>query len=141
MKVFVLLVTTLVAVNAQFMNPRMSQLLQEKIDVQTKFTKGASTREVNITTVIQRVDHFNPQDTRTWNQRIFSIDQFYQPGGPIYLFLGGIGDFIVDPDIISIEGLLLNDIVNQTNGIIYNIENRYFGQSIPTEYVNYSIIL
>lgn len=37
----------------------------------------------------QLLDHFNPMDNRTFNQRVVIDDQFWQPGGPIFIFLDG----------------------------------------------------
>lgn len=38
-----------------------------------------------------RVDHFNPQDSRTYQQQWFINDTTYQPGGPVFFQLGGEG--------------------------------------------------
>lgn len=37
----------------------------------------------------QKLDHFNPMDNRTFAQRVVVDDQFWQPGGPIFIFLDG----------------------------------------------------
>jgi len=39
----------------------------------------------------QKLDHFDHQDMRTWKQRYFVNDTYWQPGGPIFLQIGGEG--------------------------------------------------
>ncbi len=40
----------------------------------------------------QRLDHFNPDDKRTWSQRYFVNETFWEPkSGPVFLMLGGEG--------------------------------------------------
>lgn len=35
----------------------------------------------------QRLDHFNPTNIKTWQQRYFINDTFYKPGGPVLLMV------------------------------------------------------
>lgn len=44
---------------------------------------------VQLNNITQRVDNFDPINDATWEQRYYSNDQFYQPGGPIFVFLAG----------------------------------------------------
>ena len=39
----------------------------------------------------QQLDHFNPADTRTWQQRYFVNDQYWKKGGPVFIQIGGEG--------------------------------------------------
>jgi hypothetical protein len=39
----------------------------------------------------QLLDHFNPQDSRTWQQKFYVNDTFFVPGGPIFFQIGGEG--------------------------------------------------
>ena len=40
----------------------------------------------------QKLDHFNPSDTRTWQQRYFVNDTNWEmKGGPVFLNIGGEG--------------------------------------------------
>jgi thymus-specific serine protease len=80
----------------------------------------------------QPIDHFNPFDRRTFEMRFFQNTQFFQDGGPIYIFLtaddgGGYG---VYDDFIR-EGLIF-EMANETSGLLFALEHRYFGQSRPT---------
>ncbi|RCN43726.1 hypothetical protein ANCCAN_10290 [Ancylostoma caninum] len=36
-----------------------------------------------------KVDHFNSSNSATYNQRYWYNDQWYKPGGPAFLMLGG----------------------------------------------------
>lgn len=75
-----------------------------------------------------RLDHFNAQDTRTWKMRYMANDQFYQPGGPIFIFVGG--------EWTITEGWLQNghmyDMAEENNGYMFYTEHRYYGESHPT---------
>lgn len=44
---------------------------------------------VQLNNITQRVDNFDPMNAGTWEQRFYSNNQFYQPGGPIFVFLAG----------------------------------------------------
>lgn len=44
---------------------------------------------VQLSNITQRVDNFDPMNDATWEQRFYSNNQFYQPGGPIFVFLAG----------------------------------------------------
>ena len=39
----------------------------------------------------QKLDHFHPTDGRTWRQRYFVNNAFYEEGGPAFLMIGGEG--------------------------------------------------
>lgn len=43
----------------------------------------------------QNLDHFNPQDTRTFNQRYYVNDAYFNksnPDAPVFLYLGAEGE-------------------------------------------------
>lgn len=40
---------------------------------------------------VQRLDHFHPTDETTWKQRYWVNEEFYRPGGPAFLMIGGEG--------------------------------------------------
>lgn len=44
---------------------------------------------VQLNNITQRVDNFDLTNDATFAQRFYSNDQFYQPGGPIFVFLAG----------------------------------------------------
>jgi hypothetical protein len=77
----------------------------------------------------QQLDHFNPADTRTWQQRYFVNDEHWKQGGPVFLQIGGEGP--ADP-IWMTEGQWIK--YAQTYGAIcVMVEHRFYGKSHPTE--------
>ena len=79
--------------------------------------------------VTQRIDNFNLQDTRTWEQRYIANGRYFEIDGPIYIFVGGQWQL----DRLWLERGLLYDIARETNGYIVATEHRYYGESRPTE--------
>lgn len=55
--------------------------------------------------------------------------EFYQEGGPLYVYLKDLGDFSTK---WLTEGLM-HDIAQETNGALYTFDYRYFGQNLPVE--------
>lgn len=79
----------------------------------------------------QPVDHFNPFNRRNFDQRFIQNTEFFNDGGPIYIYITvGEGDFGVYDTFI--RGGLVYEIAEETNGLLIALEHRYFGQSRPT---------
>ncbi|KAK4877732.1 hypothetical protein RN001_010238 [Aquatica leii] len=78
----------------------------------------------------QVLDHFNPTDTRTWKQRYFTNDQFYDysVGGPVFLMIGGEG---AASPIWMISGAWI-DYAMKFGALCLQLEHRYYGKSHPT---------
>ncbi|XP_062555131.1 putative serine protease K12H4.7 [Armigeres subalbatus] len=74
-----------------------------------------------------RVDHFNPQNRDTFEFEYFSNDQFYQPGGPIFIFVGGNWPL----SQYYIEAGHFFSIANYENAWLFANEHRYYGNSFP----------
>ncbi|KAK9693699.1 Serine carboxypeptidase S28 [Popillia japonica] len=89
----------------------------------------ARARAPILNTITQRVDHFNPRDTRTFSMRYYSNDQFYLPGGPIFIMIGGEWD--ITPGYVQ-TGLMF-DMAAEHNGYMFYTEHRYYGNTHPTE--------
>ena len=53
----------------------------------------------------QQLDHFNPADARTWQQRYFVNDAHWKKNGPVFIQIGGEGP--ADP-IWMTEGQWIN---------------------------------
>lgn len=79
-------------------------------------------------TITQRLDNFDPTNEATWEQRFYSNDQFYQPGGPLFVFLAGEWD--ITP--YRMTNSLMADLAEELNGNIFYLEHRYYGESRPT---------
>jgi serine protease 16 len=74
------------------------------------------------------VDHFSTTDRRNWDIRYLINDEHYVANGPIFIFIGG-------PEYISDEWITRGnvfDIAQETGGVLFSLEHRYFGESRPT---------
>ncbi|VVC45214.1 Alpha/Beta hydrolase fold,Peptidase S28 [Cinara cedri] len=78
---------------------------------------------------VQILDHFNPTDNRTWEQRYQVNQEYYKEGGPVFLMIGGEGPiskrWMVDGSWI--------EYAQEFNALSFQLEHRYYGSSIPTE--------
>lgn len=77
----------------------------------------------------QRLDHFNGQETRTWKQRYFINDTFWNPSapGPIFFQMGGEG-------AVSGEDVVLLQMVQygiKHGALMVTLEHRFYGTSQP----------
>lgn len=77
----------------------------------------------------QSLDHFNPQDQRRWMMRYFENDAYFQPGGPIFIYLGG--EWTISTPSIT-QGTLIVEMAQENDGILFYTEHRYYGLSRPT---------
>jgi len=75
----------------------------------------------------QKLDHFNHQDTRTWKQRYFVNDSFWQPGNPIFVEIGGEGA-ISSYDVVFFQEVLY---AKQHGALFIEVEHRFYGESAP----------
>ena len=78
----------------------------------------------------QTVDHFNPEDNRTFSQRYFANMDYFEPGGPIYINIGGEGP----QSSSSVSGYLTNALFAQkTKGAAISVEHRFYGKTQPLD--------
>ncbi|KAB0791238.1 hypothetical protein PPYR_03038 [Photinus pyralis] len=75
----------------------------------------------------QYLDHFNPMDNRTFSLRYFENGEFYRPGGPILLEIGG--EVTVEPS--SMRSGPNYELGRRMGGMILLLEHRYYGKSDP----------
>lgn len=68
-------------------------------------------------------------DERTFDQRYINNPDFWMPGGPIFIYVGG--GFEVYADYLT-RGLVF-DITRELNGHLFALEHRYYGESKPVE--------
>ncbi|XP_046667646.1 putative serine protease K12H4.7 [Homalodisca vitripennis] len=76
----------------------------------------------------QVLDHFDPTNNQTWQQRYQVVKDYYIEGGPVFIMLGGEGE-------ASAEWMVLGNWVNyakQYNALMFQIEHRFYGKSFPT---------
>ncbi|KAF4627217.1 hypothetical protein G7Y89_g10938 [Cudoniella acicularis] len=80
------------------------------------------------------INHFpnNPRyashATGTFKQRYFVETSYYEPGGPVFLYLAGEGP--IDGDT-HLDASLIEHLMKEFNGIGIVLENRYYGTSCP----------
>jgi len=76
----------------------------------------------------QRLDHFNPMNVKTWQQRYFSSFQFYEEDGPVFIQIGGEG--------AASDGWLdygaWIEWAKEQKAALFILEHRYYGKSHPT---------
>ncbi|XP_072428864.1 thymus-specific serine protease [Chiloscyllium punctatum] len=77
---------------------------------------------------VQRLDHFNAADGRVWKQRFYINDTFYQPGGPVFLMIGGEGT--ANPAWMDYGTWLT--FAEKLGALCILIEHRFYGKSQPT---------
>lgn len=82
---------------------------------------------VTLQTIVQRLDNFDPANTEIWGQRFFMNDEFYQPGGPFFVFLGG--EWIITE--YRMTNSLMWDMSDELNAAIFYLEHRFYGLSRP----------
>ncbi|XP_034557452.1 thymus-specific serine protease-like [Notolabrus celidotus] len=75
----------------------------------------------------QQLDHFNGQDHRTFPQRFFVNEAFWQhPDGPVFLYIGGEGP-IFEFDVLA--GHHVN-MAEEHGALLLALEHRFYGDSI-----------
>lgn len=77
----------------------------------------------------QPLDHFTPADQRTWRQRYLTNAEFYAPGAPVFLMIGG--EAAVSPRWMS-QGAWVH-YAREHSAMLVLLEHRYYGKSQPTE--------
>lgn len=75
-----------------------------------------------------RLDHFNPQETRTWRMRYMANDQFYTAGGPIFIYVGA--EWSISAGWLQSGHMF--DLAREHSGYMFYTEHRYYGESYPT---------
>ncbi|XGW17982.1 hypothetical protein V3C99_002521 [Haemonchus contortus] len=77
-----------------------------------------------------KVDHFSNTSTAVYTQRYWYNDQWYVPGGPAFLMLGGESEgdryWVLDGDLEWLQ------LAAQNGAFVFFLEHRYYGQSRPT---------
>uniref|UniRef100_A0A1Y9H2E9 Prolylcarboxypeptidase n=1 Tax=Anopheles dirus TaxID=7168 RepID=A0A1Y9H2E9_9DIPT len=74
-----------------------------------------------------RVDHYDAQNRATFEFDYVSNGEYYRPGGPIFVVVGG--NSALNPYFI--ENGLFHDIARDEGGWLFSNEHRYYGRSAP----------
>ncbi|XP_053612424.1 putative serine protease K12H4.7 [Plodia interpunctella] len=75
----------------------------------------------------QPLDHFDKEETRTWQMKYFERHDYWRKDGPIYVFINGEGP----ASSIFLKTGMLYDLAKETGGAMYLSEHRYYGDSKP----------
>ena len=81
----------------------------------------------------QSLDHFSQEETRTWVQRYFVNDEFFDGSGPVFLCVGGEGAELT-PDVVTtgtVHCSVMVELAEQVGALILALEHRYYGESQP----------
>uniref|UniRef100_A0A1B0CT00 Prolylcarboxypeptidase n=1 Tax=Lutzomyia longipalpis TaxID=7200 RepID=A0A1B0CT00_LUTLO len=84
----------------------------------------------------QLVDNFDEYNNATYQMRYLANDEFYQPGGPIFIFVGG--EWEIDPGFVT--GGHMYDMGKEMNGYLFYTEHRFYGQSRPSPDTSYEYL-
>lgn len=85
--------------------------------------------EVEEKWITQKLNHFDPQDDRTWEMRYLENSNYLQDGGPIFINVGG--EWTVSAGWLRTGHM--HDMARDLNGTMFYTEHRYYGESRPTE--------
>lgn len=78
--------------------------------------------------VPQQLDHFDASNYVQWQMRFMGNSEFYVPGGPIFIMVGG--EWEISEGWIT--GGHMYDMAREMNGYLFYTEHRFYGQSRPT---------
>mmetsp|Transcript_16669 Transcript_16669/g.39908 ORF Transcript_16669/g.39908 Transcript_16669/m.39908 type:complete len:511 (+) Transcript_16669:16-1548(+) len=82
----------------------------------------------------QCLDHLADTPCVTWKQRYFVNASFYEPGGPVFLCVGGEGPALSPQVVVTgeLHCALMVKLAQEHGALILALEHRYYGESIPT---------
>lgn len=78
---------------------------------------------------VQMLDHFNPTNVGTWKQRFYTNKEYYEPGGPVFLMIGGEGEATAE---WMVKGAWIQ-YAKEHKALCFQLEHRFYGKSRPTE--------
>ncbi|KAK2071267.1 hypothetical protein P8C59_005704 [Phyllachora maydis] len=82
------------------------------------------------------VDHFDPADTRTYDNRFFVNDTYYEPGGPVVFCDFGEQAASVDSTSQALgewngTTSAVMELAKSLHGVVVGWEHRFYGESLP----------
>ncbi|CAD5235709.1 unnamed protein product [Bursaphelenchus xylophilus] len=94
---------------------------------------GLDKETPNISEFQQILDHFETDESKVKNftQYFYINEEHYKPGGPQFLFIGG--EDRLGTKFLFSENIPLVQYAKETNAVIYGLEHRYYGDSVPVE--------
>jgi hypothetical protein len=105
------------------------------IPAPTGFYSGKAQTRAPALTIDMPIDHFYVRDTRTYKNRYWMNDTYYQPGGTIFFFDRGEGA-VTEQYVIAVVGengslMAPLRLAEQFNGMAIAWEHRLYGESLP----------
>lgn len=87
----------------------------------------------------QKLDHFTPLDNRTWEQRYFVMNHWFNATAKplIVLYICGEGEC----NNVSYDSSFMSTVAENFNGIVFSLEHRFYGKSQPFGYSSESYSL
>ncbi|XP_070499827.1 putative serine protease F56F10.1 [Chironomus tepperi] len=76
----------------------------------------------------QLLDHFEPLNRQTWNQRYYVNDEYFKPNGPVFLMIGGEGEATSK---WMHKGAWMQ-YAKKFGALCFQLEHRFYGKSRPT---------
>lgn len=80
--------------------------------------------------VTTQQDHFDPDNTATWQQAYYVNDTFWVPGSdaPIFLCVGGEGPALTGAAVVaSVHCSIASEWLQQKRSLMFALEHRYYG--------------
>jgi Serine carboxypeptidase S28 len=77
----------------------------------------------------QILDHNDLSNKQTWKQLYYTRSDFYKPGGPVFIMVGGEGPISTK---FMEEGAWIH-YAKENNALCFQLEHRFYGKSHPTE--------
>ncbi|KAL1844314.1 hypothetical protein VTK73DRAFT_2616 [Phialemonium thermophilum] len=74
-------------------------------------------------------DRYKPHTTATFQQHYLFDATYYQPGGPVFLYVGG--ETSARSRASNLQTGIVQILMNATGGLGVILENRYYGNSYP----------
>lgn len=97
---------------------------------------GPQSDNITLHKIIQHVDNFDVQNNATFEQQYFIKKSYYSGNGPIYLIISNQHLYL---DRFELDEYLISSVARSERGLIAMIEPRFFGDSVPMEYVTLTI--
>uniref|UniRef100_A0A336N030 CSON003791 protein n=1 Tax=Culicoides sonorensis TaxID=179676 RepID=A0A336N030_CULSO len=92
-----------------------------------------STRAVETKWFTALLDNFNSSSTATWNMRFMANNQYFVPGGPLFIYIGAEWEITQG----WLTGGHTHDMARYHRGYLVYTEHRYYGESRPTPDVTF----
>lgn len=90
--------------------------------------RGDPIANVTVSKIEQPLDHFDPQVGRTYMQRYYVVDTYWNgSSGPVFLYIGGEGPL----DEAQVNSGHHLEMAEKYGALIFGVEHRFYGGSIP----------